>query len=241
MVDVQERFCIDRFEASLVDARLSRPLSPFFFPSRERTRSAYDGWQSLRTSLGAPEFRILPIPEPPEFQFREEFEPLARSVRGVTPNGYLSGNAAESACRRAGKRLCNEKEWVFACRGERDTNFPYGESYSAGKCNVKNAKHPARLLHGDASKGHLDPRLNHFQHEGSPLLHETGSHLECASRWGKDRIYDMVGNLDEWVDAPDGAFLGGFYSRNTEAGCAAKVTVHPPAYYDYSLGTRCCR
>ncbi|HSN99577.1 MAG TPA: hypothetical protein VLS89_14885, partial [Candidatus Nanopelagicales bacterium] len=63
----------------------------------------------------------------------------------------------------------------------------------------------------------------------------------CQSRWGSDAIHDMVGNLDEWVDDPDGAFAGGFYSRSTRAGCDALVTAHPRAYADYSTGVRCCR
>jgi hypothetical protein len=51
----------------------------------------------------------------------------------------------------------------------------------------------------------------------------------------------MVGNLDEWVDDPRGAFLGGFYARATSNGCDARVSEHPPEYFDYSLGVRCCR
>ena len=51
----------------------------------------------------------------------------------------------------------------------------------------------------------------------------------------------MVGNLDEWVDEDTGAFQGGFYSRSTREGCDARITVHPPQYFDYSLGARCCK
>jgi hypothetical protein len=50
----------------------------------------------------------------------------------------------------------------------------------------------------------------------------------------------MVGNLDEWVDDPEGAFAGGFYARRARRGCGAVITVHPRRYFDYSLGTRCC-
>jgi hypothetical protein len=49
----------------------------------------------------------------------------------------------------------------------------------------------------------------------------------------------MVGNLDEWV--ADGGFSGGFFSRGTREGCDARITSHPPEYFDYSLGARCCR
>ena len=74
-----------------------------------------------------------------------------------------------------------------------------------------------------------------------PLLRSTGATATCKSAWGGDAIYDMVGNLDEWVNADKGAFLGGFYARSTREGCDSKVSSHPRAYFDYSLGARCCR
>jgi formylglycine-generating enzyme required for sulfatase activity len=153
----------------------------------------------------------------------------------------VSGVAAELACRNSGKRLCRPDEWIMACRGERGQKFPYGASYEAGRCNVHRESHPAQLLHGNASINHLDPRLNLVRADGQPLLRPTGTSPECGSRWGNDTIYDMVGNLDEWVDDPDGLFVGGFYARNTREGCDARVSSHPREYYDYSLGVRCCR
>jgi formylglycine-generating enzyme len=159
----------------------------------------------------------------------------------VTPNGYLSGTLAELACRNAGKRLCTLEEWIFACRGEAARKFPYGEHYDSARCNVFRSTHPAQVLHGDSSTGHLDPRLNLVEDADGPLLRKTGETPSCRSTWGNDAIEDMVGNLDEWVDAPEGAFLGGFYARSTREGCDAKVSSHPRSYFDYSLGTRCCR
>jgi formylglycine-generating enzyme required for sulfatase activity len=72
-------------------------------------------------------------------------------------------------------------------------------------------------------------------------LRLTGKTPSCVSRWGADRIYDMVGNLDEWVDDEAGLFLGGFYARSTREGCESRVSSHAPIYYDYSTGARCCR
>ena len=87
----------------------------------------------------------LPAPLPPRGRARALSEP------GVVPSGYVSGDAAREACAATGKRLCREAEWVTACRGERQTNFPYGTSYRQGACNVFREDHPARLLHGSAS------------------------------------------------------------------------------------------
>jgi len=235
MVDVRGRFCIDRYEASLVDAKLGRRLSPFYHPTRAQTSASFQDW-SRRTQGQA-----LAVPPPPDFQLSEDFQPRAESRAGVTPSGYLSGNLAEIACRNAGKRLCTLEEWVFACRGEAGRKFPYGDRYEEGRCNVFRETHPAQVLHGDMSTGHLDPRLNLVDGASGPLLRQTGATESCRSVWGSDAIYDLVGNLDEWVDAPVGAFVGGFYSRSTREGCDSKVSTHPRAYFDYSLGSRCCQ
>jgi hypothetical protein len=159
----------------------------------------------------------------------------------VRPSGYVTGLVAESACAAAGKRLCSVDEFVTACRGEDDTLYPYGDTFEEGACNVFRAGHPAAQLHGNASIGHLDPRLNRVRVAGEPLLRETGGSPRCRSRWGSDAVHDLVGNLDEWVNEPGGAFAGGFYSRSTRAGCEALVTAHPRSYLDYSTGVRCCQ
>jgi hypothetical protein len=235
MVDVGGRFCIDRYEASLIDVRLARPISPYFAPRRGDASTALEAFLGT-TPHDAPE-----LPRPPGWELTEPFEPKAQALPASTPNGYVSGLLAKRACENAGKRLCTASEWVTACRGERAEQFPYGATYEAGACNVGREAHPAAVLWGDASKNHLDPRLNLVAGATGPLLRKTGETTRCRSDWGADAIFDMVGNLDEWVDEPGGAFLGGFYSRATQNGCEARVTEHPPEYFDYSTGTRCCR
>ena len=131
---------------------------------------------------------------------------------------------------------------MTACRGEKQTQFPYGNTYRQDVCNVFRDVHPATILHGVSSEGHSDPRLNRLSDGADrPLLLTTGAQSGCVSRWGDDAIYDMVGNLDEWVDDPDGTFVGGFYARSTRNGCDARVRNHPVNYFDYSTGVRCCR
>lgn len=235
MVDVAGRFCIDRYEGSLVDARLGRPISPYFAPRGFDARRAFEAFSGT-SHVGAPE-----LPRPPVWELEESFEPKAASLPAVTPNGYVSGLLARAACENAGKRLCSAAEWTSACRGESGRRFPYGDVYESGACNVYRDTHPARVLWGDASKNHLDPRLNLVADASGPLLRRTGETARCRSEWGADAAFDMVGNLDEWVDEPGGAFLGGFYSRATQNGCEARVTEHPPEYFDYSTGVRCCR
>ena len=74
-----------------------------------------------------------------------------------------------------------------------------------------------------------------------PLLRVTGATSACASRWEDDAIYDMVGNLDEWIEDESGVFVGGFYARGTSKGCEARIEGHAAGYYDYSTGARCCK
>ncbi len=241
MVAVSEQFCIDRYESVLVDHRSGRLLSPYYHPTRTQTKQAYRRFMHNQLTGKLIMERTVKVPEPPSWQLEQEFEPRAEVRAGAIPNGYLSADVAALACRNAGKRLCSETEWVTACRGSQGRQFPYGDQYVNGACNVFREAHPAGMLHGNASIHHLDPRLNGLEVGGRPLLRPTGATSRCRSEWGDDAVFDMVGNLAEWVDDPDGVFLGGFFSRSTRAGCERRVAAHPREYFDYSLGMRCCK
>jgi formylglycine-generating enzyme len=240
MVDVAGRFCIDRYEATLVASHSGRSLSPFYHPSRKLALRDFGDWSRRALRVGPPAAREIALPALPAWQREQELAISARSMPGRIPNAYLDLDSARRACEGAGKRLCKRDEWVTACRGERATRHPYGERFEPGRCNVGRL-HPAPRLHGKHWQGLLDPRLNLVRDAGRPLLGETGAQTRCASPWGGDRIFDMVGNLDEWIDDPKGVFLGGFYARDTAFGCDDRIEIHSADYYDYSLGARCCR
>ncbi|MEJ7733841.1 MAG: SUMF1/EgtB/PvdO family nonheme iron enzyme [Polyangiaceae bacterium] len=243
MVAVAGRVCVDRWEAHLVDTSSGAALSPYYPPQREAAAALFDQGSRARDVapagalshlLGVPAPWAGELPPPP-------YTPRAVSAAGVVPSGYTNGLQAAEACRVAGKRLCTEGEWRTACRGDTQTQFPYGGVYRQDACNVFREAHPSQLLHGNASLYHDDPRLNALAADAAPLLRATGNTAECGSRWGNDAIWDMVGNLDEWVADPEGTFLGGFYSRATRQGCDARIGGHPIDYFDYSLGVRCCK
>jgi hypothetical protein len=72
----------------------------------------------------------------------------------------------------------------------------------------------------------------------SSLL-RTAERAECTNEYG---VFDMVGNLHEWVDDASGTFRGGFYmdtSHNGD-GCSYATRAHDFRYHDYSTGFRCC-
>jgi formylglycine-generating enzyme len=236
-------FCVDRFEMSTVDNRTGKALSPFYPPHPKLLESALGSWTVERVRVGIPGARDVSLPLLPEIQYsRTDYVPRAISRPGVVPQGYIPQWLAKVACANAGKRLCTEEEWVEACRGSAIRKFPYGARFEDGSCNVYRHLHPAALLHAASFYGHLDPRLNLVSEANrDPLLRLTGATASCRSAWGDDAAFDMVGNLDEWVDDPKGVFVGGFYARSTREGCESRVGVHPTTYYDYSTGARCCK
>ena len=146
---------------------------------------------------------------------------------------------AAAACHAAGKRLCTSREWLRACQGPAQTTFPYGPAYQALACNEGRAVHPIEELFGDAADWSLaqmnDARINQLPH----TLAATGSHPACVSAEG---VYDLHGNLHEWVADHEGTFRGGFYVDATinGRGCAYRTTAHGRSYHDYSTGFRCC-
>jgi len=231
--------CIDRFESQMVDRATGVALSPDYPTTPKLTGHVLAAWATGHRRTGNLHARAMPLP-PLLRAVTAAPKIIARSRAGVIPSGYLSGFTAADACQGAGKRLCTLDEWKRACRGQQDRKFPYGKDYEHGVCNVYRYAHPAATLHGNAAIGHLDPRLNRVTQAGAPMLRRTGATSRCASRWGEDAVYDMVGNLDEWVDKKGGAFAGGFFSRSSRSGCSAAISVHPRRYLDYSLGTRCC-
>jgi formylglycine-generating enzyme required for sulfatase activity len=81
----------------------------------------------------------------------------------------------------------------------------------------------------------LDPALNRL----SGTIARTGTHAKCRSSYG---VFDMVGNLHEWVADPRGVFRGGYYldTHQNGDGCDYRTSAHDADYRDYSTGFRCC-
>ncbi|MEB2312474.1 MAG: SUMF1/EgtB/PvdO family nonheme iron enzyme [Sorangiineae bacterium] len=214
---VQGPYCVDRWEASLVMVEPGGSAKPW--PPNQRV----DGKESRISAVTVP---------------------------GTKPQGYISGKQAARACEHAGKRLCEIDEWVLACRGPARTIYPYGNERRARVCNDRYKKldnHPVtRLFEKHAPPGTdparmwwpewmNDPRLFDLDHSVAP----TGSFAGCTNEYG---VYDMVGNLHEWVADEEGTFFGGYLMdtfQNGE-GCEYRTTAHPYDYHDYSTGFRCC-
>jgi len=221
-----DRFCIDRYEASLLvgDQR---------FPHNQRPKA--------------------------------EQEYRASSEFGVFPQGYISRNESEQACRKSAKRLCTLSEWLGACRGKEKWIYPYGNAEDKSKCNNWKTHLMSQFYKGvDPMTWGYDSHFNNPQLDAEPgFLAKTGEYGGCESPSG---VHDMVGNLHEWIsdfvdldlpakislkeglmerlhfDLGHGIFMGGFFSTSNEhgLGCGFITIGHEAAYHDYSTGFRCC-
>ncbi len=166
-------------------------------------------------------------------------EAPAISEPGIQPQGYVSGELGQLACELAGKRLCDAEEWLRACQGPDADPYPYGDTYDPSACNDTRSEHPMISLFGsevDWSTAQMnDPRIN----QQRDTVADGGAFPACVSAYG---VFDLHGNLHEWVSDPNGTFKGGFYMDAVlnGPGCSYTTTAHSFDYHDYSTGFRCC-
>jgi len=250
MADVDGRFCIDKWEASVVDKASGQDASPYYTLDAAK---GYPGARWQKAHWAALPNAKYPLPELPAVEAADGFVPMAVSRPGVYPQGFATRATAALACRNAGKRLCRHEEWYKACVGRSGPPFravlparafPYGADYAVGKCNFNlTDMHPLVALSRSSSQLD-DPRLmTAVDSRGSRMLAKTGEFKDCVSDYG---VYDLVGNQDEIVDSPPGKnelFVGSFYARDQSGnpnGCASAINAHADGYFDYSLGFRCC-
>jgi hypothetical protein len=166
----------------------------------------------------------------------------AVSEKGALPQGYISEKQAIVACGRSGKRLCKPAEWRKACRGPEVKKFGYGDADEPKRCNNYGISPVTRLWGAEmGEQGNWDyrrmnaPELNQM----TQTIAKTGDHEGCTNGYG---VYDMVGNLHEWVDDPEGTFIGGYFQDThlNGDGCSYTSDAHAAYYHDYSTGFRCC-
>jgi formylglycine-generating enzyme len=165
----------------------------------------------------------------------------AVSRAGAVPQAYISKTQAEAACHASHKRLCREAEWMKACQGRTPTKFPYGDERRERYCNDHGVGplatyYPNTQAAYSSSEAMNDARLNRAPN----TVARTGSHRRCKNSYG---IFDMVGNVHEWIDDPAGTFRGGYYldTHQNGDGCSYRTDAHDVSYHDYSTGFRCCK
>ncbi len=161
--------------------------------------------------------------------------------KGTVPALLVSWVDAKKLCEEAGKRLCTEDEFNFACEGEEMLPYTYGFERDPTKCNIdrpyRKREHKlskyARCMKDPACKAELeklDQRL------------PAGSLPACVSPFG---AYDMNGNINEWVfrpkeKPPNRSGLKGGWWGPVRGRCRPTVGFHKEEDYGYEEGFRCC-
>jgi hypothetical protein len=194
MVSVEDRFCMDRYEASRPDAS--------------------DSGQGVSDSLAVSRRGVIP------WHGFHEFSPVT----------FIEASAA---CSAAGKRICSASEWAWACSGPKGTRYCYGDEYIPDRCNSIDA--------------HCDSVYPGCYYDSTDYMYQimpTGSFPACTSWCG---VYDMSGNLWEWVVANPGSGIDYPHLRGGAYNCGIPG---PPSYmlscgfdggtFRPGAGIRCC-
>lgn len=139
------------------------------------------------------------------------------------PENRVSLRRAEARCGALGKRVCDEREWTFACEGEAMSPYPYGQVRDTTACNADRTD----LVDDDGKLRDL---------RAAP-----GAHPRCTSPFG---VRDMTGNLEEVVaragaDASRVALKGSYWQPGRNH-CRAAQYAHDAHYAGVETGFRCC-
>lgn len=144
------------------------------------------------------------------------------------PVADVSWNQAAAACKSKGKRLCKEREWMFACEGEQMSPYPYGLARDATACNFEKET----LV----DKGQL-----------IDFRQPVSSNPRCLSPFG---VQNMVGNIDEWIvlEKPHWTNYGQKMMSGLKGGwwgplrnrCRPVTLDHDEYFHELQTGFRCC-
>jgi formylglycine-generating enzyme required for sulfatase activity len=165
----------------------------------------------------------------------DQFE--APNRRGAKPMVLQSYRSAARWCKRQAKRMCHEREWELACEGPEHRPLAYGWRVDVRLCNSARKWKPVKF---EA----FGQGLKEAKKEAKRLWQgaRSGRYRSCVSPFG---IYDLMGNVEEWVSSREtrkhkGALMGGFWAKPW-TGCRGTNDAHGTNFAFYETGFRCCK
>jgi len=181
-----------------------------------------------------PNTRCVGTPEPRHFCMDRYEYP---NQEGEKPDVGMTWEQAQTACEAQGKRLCTDSEWTTACEGPNHT--PYPDGYVRGSCNVDQPyiMPDDQAFSNPATRAQEIARLSQSE--------PSGVREECVSDYG---IYDLTGNVDEWVVNENGTVSSRPYQSGLKGGywgpvrnrCRPMTVDHNAWHAGYQIGFRCC-
>jgi formylglycine-generating enzyme required for sulfatase activity len=158
---------------------------------------------------------------------------------GEKPTRAVMFTEAAQLCAAEGKRLCTADEWTQACEGPKHLPYPYGFVRSSDSCNHDK---PYIMPDDDA---YVNPATRAAEVARVDQSEPSGSRSACVSDYG---VFDMTGNVDEWVNNEAGSFNGPPYESGLKGGywgpvrnrCRPMTTDHNRWHSGYQIGLRCC-
>ena len=173
-------FSIDKFEVTNMQykrfARVAKRPVPF-----EWTQNGYNVYQHKLKQMGVKQLRQIALDyfkldlDTREMKKQALLDAMFKKQKFMDdlPASDVTWFDAFTYCKAAGKRLPTEAEWEKAARGEKGQEFPWGDTWDPSVANT-----------GD----------NDQWEEG---IAPVGSYEKSKSPYG---IYDLAGNVWEWVD-----------------------------------------
>lgn len=159
---------------------------------------------------------------------------------GTKPTVAVTFTEAAELCASEGKRLCGAEEWTQACEGSEHSPYPYGFVRNGEACN-----HDKPYIIPDDS-AYQNPETRAAEAARLNQSEPSGSRPSCVSSYG---VFDMTGNVDEWVRNESGSVNGPEFESGLKGGywgpvrnrCRPMTTDHNHWHHGYQIGFRCCK
>lgn len=210
------------------------PLN-YCIDSTEVTNAQYQAWLNTNPSSAG---------QPTACAWNTSFTPTGAwpppSANLNNPVAYVDWCDATAYCKGMAKRLCGKigggsnepddvataalSQWYAACSSNGKYSYPYGDTYSVTTCNGGEAGRTGTL----------------------PVGSQTGCQSSVTGYTG---VFDLSGNLAEWVDSCSGTvgatddcrIVSGGYSSSGPGATACTWNTHLPRDTAYVwIGFRCC-